>query len=153
MARLERGAKAPDIELDTTEGPKRLADYRGEWLVLYFYPKNFTSGCTTEACDFRDRLPGMNAKVLGVSPDGLASHREFGEEYGLPFPLAADEDHALAEAFGAWGEKTKDGKRYQGVIRSTFIIDPHGKVAEPIYDVRADGHAERVGARLAELQG
>lgn len=146
------GEVAPAFEGDSTHGRQRLEDYRGEWLVLYFYPKDETPGCTTEACDFRDMLPGIDAKVLGVSPDSLERHRQFQENHGLPFPLIADEDHRLAEAYGAWGEKQNYGKSYVGLIRSTFIIDPRGQVAEAMRNVKATGHAERVRRRLAELQ-
>ena len=120
--------------------------------MLYFYPKDNTSGCTQEACDFRDRLPGMNATVLGVSPDDVASHEKFTNDFGLPFPLIADTDHAVAEAYGAWGEKKNYGKTYHGIIRSTFIIDPEGNVAEAMYNVKATDHAEHVRQRLQELQ-
>lgn len=150
---LATGDAAPAFEKQSTKGPQRLEDYRGQWLVLYFYPKDETPGCTAEACDFRDMLPGLDAKVLGVSPDSLESHREFEENHGLPFPLIADEDHQLAEAYGAWGEKQSYGRTSTGIIRSTFIIDPEGRVAESMRNVKATGHAERVGKRLAELRG
>lgn len=147
------GDPAPDFSKPSTDGVQRLADYRGRWLVLYFYPKDETPGCTAEACDFRDALPALDAAVLGVSPDSLESHERFRDNHGLPFPLIADEDHALAEAYGAWGEKTNYGRTYEGVIRSTFLIDPEGRVAEAYVDVRATGHVERVAKRLAELRG
>lgn len=139
--------------MDSTHGVKKLEDYRGQWLVLYFYPKDETPGCTTEACDFRDALPGMDAQVLGVSPDSLESHKQFQENHGLPFPLIADEDHQLAQVYGAWGEKQIYGKSVVGLIRSTFIIDPQGRIAEEMRNVKATGHAERVRKRLSELQG
>jgi peroxiredoxin Q/BCP len=138
--------------MPSTHGPKRLEDYRGRWLVLYFYPKDETPGCTAQACDFRDLLPGMDADVLGVSPDSLESHVEFQKNHGLPFPLIADEDHSLAETYGAWGEKQNYGKTSIGLIRSTFIIDPEGCVAEALRNVKATGHVERVSKRLAELR-
>ena len=143
---------APAFAKESTHGVQRLEDYRGKWLVLYFYPKDETPGCTAEACDFRDALPGMDAQVLGVSPDSLASHRQFQENHGLPFPLIADEDHSLAEAYGAWGEKQIYGQSVVGVIRSTFIIDPEGRIAEAMRNVKATGHVERVRKRLAALQ-
>lgn len=147
------GAPAPDFSGPSTDGPRSLADYAGEWLVLYFYPADFTSGCTTEACDFRDAMPGLDAKVLGVSPDPVDKHASFVEEHGLPFPLLADEDHAIAEAYGAYGTKTSYGKEVVGIIRSTFIIAPDGTVAEAMSNVRAKGHVERVRARLETLKG
>lgn len=151
MTKLAAGDTAPSFNLDSTQGTQTLSGYQGKWLVLYFYPKDMTPGCTKEACDFRDALPGMDASVIGVSPDSLASHSKFEAEYSLPFPLLADEDHSLAEAYGAWGEKKNYGKTYEGLIRSTFIIDPDGKIAEALYNVKATGHAERVQKRLAEL--
>lgn len=145
------GDMAPPFNKESTHGSKRLEDFRGRWLVLYFYPKDETPGCTAEACDFRDLMPGMGADVLGVSPDSLESHRSFQENHGLPFPLIADEDHSLAEAYGAWGEKQSYGRTSVGIIRSTFIIDPEGRIAEAYRNVKATGHAERVRKRLAEL--
>jgi peroxiredoxin Q/BCP len=146
------GEPAPSFSKESTHGLQRLEDYEGRWLVLYFYPKDETPGCTAEACDFRDMLPGMDAAVLGVSPDSLESHRKFQENHSLPFPLIADEDHSLAEAYGAWGEKQNYGRSSVGIIRSTFIIDPEGRVAEALRNVKASGHVERVGKRLAELR-
>lgn len=145
------GDPAPEFELPSNHGPQRLRDHRGRWVVLYFYPKDDTPGCTTEACDFRDLLPGLGAVVLGVSPDDLDSHQQFARNHQLPFPLLSDTDHRVAEAYGAWGEKRNYGKTYQGLIRSTFIIDPAGKVAAALRNVKATGHAERVAARLREL--
>ena len=150
--KLTAGDTAPDFTLESTQGELSLADSQGNWTVLYFYPKDDTPGCTTEACDFRDALPGMNATVIGVSPDGTVSHEKFKEKYSLPFPLAADEDHKVAEAYGAWGEKKNYGKVYEGLIRSTFIISPEGKIAEAMYNVKATGHVERVRAKLEEHQ-
>lgn len=149
---LSIGDPAPAFEKESTHGRRRLSDYQGKWLVLYFYPADETPGCTTEACDFRDALPGLGAEVLGVSPDSLESHRKFQENHGLPFPLIADEDHELAEAYGAWGEKQNYGRTTVGLIRSTFLIDPQGRVADAMRNVKATGHAERVGKRLAELR-
>jgi peroxiredoxin Q/BCP len=153
MARnLTAGDPAPSFEKPSTHGLQRLEDYRGRWLVLYFYPKDETPGCTAEACDFRDLLPGLDASVLGVSPDSLESHRAFQANHGLPFPLIADEDHSLAEEYGAWGEKQNYGQTSVGIIRSTFIIDPEGRIAEAMTNVKATGHVERVGRRLEELR-
>jgi peroxiredoxin Q/BCP len=152
MTQLSVGDPAPPFDLPTSDRRLDLEHFRGRWLVLYFYPADFTPGCTTEACDFRDRLPGLDAAVVGVSPDPPERHAEFASSHGLPFPLLSDEDHALAESYGAWGEKTNYGRSYQGLIRSTFIIDPEGGVAEALYNVQASGHAERVAARLSEMQ-
>lgn len=143
---------APDFELPSTHGPQRLSDYRGRWVVLYFYPKDDTPGCTTEACDFRDLLPGLDAVVLGVSPDDLQAHGRFADKHGLPFPLLSDADGRVAQAYGAWGEKKLYGKTYQGLLRSTFIIDPQGRVVEALRNVKATGHAERVAALLRQRQ-
>ncbi|HLR47006.1 MAG TPA: peroxiredoxin, partial [Deinococcales bacterium] len=129
-----------------------LSDFRGEWVVLYFYPKDNTPGCTTQACDLRDNLGSLDARVLGVSPDPLSSHEKFRDDHGLTFPLLSDEDHSTAEAYGAWGEKTSFGTTVTGLIRSTFIIDPEGKLAEVLYNVRAKGHADRIGKKLQELR-
>jgi peroxiredoxin Q/BCP len=152
MIKLKTGDKAPTFTLESTKGKLKLSDYKGAWTVLYFYPKDNTPGCTTEACDFRDALPGLSAKVIGISPDDLQSHQKFEGDFGLPFPLASDPDHKIAEAYGAWGEKKNYGKTYQGLIRSTFIIDPKGKIAEAMYNVKATGHVEKVSARLESLQ-
>lgn len=150
--KLNAGDKAPDFTLPSTEGETALAKSKGNWTVLYFYPKDDTPGCTAEACDFRDALPGMNASVIGVSPDDTVSHEAFIEKYSLSFPLAADEDHAVAEAYGAWGEKKNYGKVYEGLIRSTFIINPEGVIAEAMYNVKATGHVARVRSKLEALQ-
>lgn len=154
MDRLREGDDAPSFELPSEEGPQSLDAHRGEWVVLYFYPRDFTSGCTQEACDFRDALANrnMNATVLGVSPDDVESHRRFKEEHQLPFTLLADEDHRVAEAYGAYGEKTVFGKKGTGIIRSTFLIDPEGKIRKTYYDVRSSGHASQVAEDLARLQ-
>lgn len=151
-SKLKAGDSAPDFRLPSTEGELALADFRGDWLVLYFYPKDATPGCTTQACDLRDSLASLDASVVGVSPDSLESHRSFSADNGLNFPLISDEDHSLAERYGAWGEKQVFGKRSVGLIRSTFIIDPEGKVAAALYNVRASGHAERLRKQLQELR-
>jgi len=151
MSELRSGDPAPTFSGASTDGPLSLSDFAGEWLVLYFYPADFTPGCTTEACDFRDAMPGLGAKVLGVSPDPVEKHASFAAEHGLPFPLLADEDHAVAEAYGAYGTKKLYGKEVTGIIRSTFLIAPDGTVADAMRNVRAKGHAERVAKRLEEL--
>ena len=152
MAKLEKGDQAPEFKLTSTQGEQSLSNYKGKWLVIYFYPKDDTPGCTTEACDFRDSLGGMNASVLGISPDDLNSHEAFESKYSLPFPLASDEDNSVALAYGAWGEKTNYGKTYEGIIRSTFIIDPDGLIAEAMYNVKATGHVASVREHLTSLQ-
>ena len=131
---LNVGDLAPDFELTTDSGASvKLSDFRGRRVVLYFYPKDDTSGCTTQACGFRDAYPVIeeqNAVVLGVSPDGVKSHQKFKTKYDLPFTLLVDEDHAVAEAYGAWGEKSMYGKKYMGVIRSHFVIDEQGRIVD-----------------------
>jgi peroxiredoxin Q/BCP len=150
------GAAAPDFSLpDATGTEHRLADYRGRWVVLYFYPADDTPGCTTEACQFRDlhaELAAAGAVVLGVSPDDPRSHARFRDKYGLPFPLLADVDHRVAEAYGAWQLKTSYGRSQMGVVRSTFLIDPEGRIARVWPKVKADGHAAEVLAALGEAQ-
>ncbi len=152
---LSAGDAAPQFVLESNQGSKSLSDLQGEWAVLYFYPKDNTPGCTKEACDFRDALPGMGAQVLGVSADDLESHADFAEGHDLPFPLLSDPGGAVAKKYGSYGEKviSSSGQKYEGVLRSTFIIDPQGKVAEAMYNVDHDGHAEKVGERIRELQG
>ena len=128
------GDVAPDFEATTDTGETvKLSDYRGKRVVLYFYPKDDTPGCTTQACGFRDNydvIEERNAVVLGVSPDGQASHQKFKSKFDLPFTLLVDEDHAIAEAYGVWGEKKNFGKTYMGIIRSHFVIDGDGKIAD-----------------------
>ncbi len=153
MKRLEIGDKAPEFDLESNTGRQKLSDYAGKWLVIYFYPKDNTPGCTTEACDFRDALKDLDVEVLGVSPDSLKSHQNFSDKYSLPFPLLSDPDKKMATAYAAYGEKKNYGKTYLGIIRSTFIINPDGKIALAMYNVRAKGHVERVRKKLAELRG
>ena len=152
---LSAGDRAPDFNLESNQGSKSLQDFRGEWTVLYFYPKDNTPGCTQEACDFRDAMPGMGAQVVGVSGDDVASHESFAGEFNLPFPLLSDPGHEVAKAYGAYGERysASAGKTVEGVLRSTFVIDPEGKVAEAMYNVNHDGHAQKVGERIRALQG
>ncbi len=151
--KLQAGDPAPGFSLPSTEGTLSLADYAGQWTVLYFYPKDNTPGCTTQACDLRDNLSRLDAAVIGVSPDGLESHAKFREDHGLNFPLVSDTDSSLARAYGVWGPKTVFGKETEGIVRSTFVIDPEGKVAAALYNVNAKGHAERIGELLQELRG
>jgi peroxiredoxin Q/BCP len=149
---VEEGKQAPDFELTSDEGSKvKLSDFRGNPVVLYFYPKDDTPGCTVEACQFRDeyaRFQDRGAVILGVSPDDEASHVAFKQKYELPFLLLADPDHEVAEAYGAWGEKNFGGKKYVGIKRSTFVIDADGSVAKAMPNVKPDGHPERVLAAL-----
>ncbi len=149
---LQPGDPAPDFTLESTHGPKSLREHRGEWIVLYFYPKDETPGCTTQACDFRDASEGLGATVLGVSPDGLASHEGFAANHDLAFPLLSDSDLSVARAYGAYGEKNVYGKVTEGLIRSTFIIDPEGTISEAMYNVKPAGHVDRVARRLEELR-
>ena len=134
MKDLSVGDVAPSFEVVTDEGETvRLSDYLGSRVVLYFYPKDDTSGCTVQACGFRDSYPEIeeqNAVVLGVSPDGVESHRKFKTKYDLPFTLLVDDEHAIAEAYGVWSEKSMYGRTYMGIVRSHFIIDETGKIAD-----------------------
>ncbi|HSM07772.1 MAG TPA: thioredoxin-dependent thiol peroxidase [Gemmatimonadota bacterium] len=145
---------APDFSLESDGGDTvRLADQRGRRVVLYFYPKDDTSGCTKEACGFRDALPEFDARgavVLGVSPDDVDSHEKFRDKYDLNFPLLADPDHSVAKAYGAWGKKKLYGREYEGILRSTFLIDPDGRIEKIYRKVKPAGHANEI---LAELQG
>ena len=131
---LQVGDLAPDFALLSDSGDTvRLSDLRGKRVVLYFYPKDDTSGCTTQACGFRDAYPVIeenNAVVLGVSPDGIKSHQKFKTKHNLPFTLLVDEDHSVAEAYGVWGEKSMYGRKYMGITRSHFVIDEQGRLAD-----------------------
>jgi peroxiredoxin Q/BCP len=153
---IETGKKAPSFRLaDQDDNTVSLADYSGRWLVLYFYPKDDTPGCTTEACDFSAGIKQfelLDCAVLGCSRDSAESHRKFIAKYKLRIPLLSDPDHKVMEKYGAWGEKVLYGKKSQGVIRSTVIVDPDGKVAWHWKKVQSKGHAEAVRARLADLQ-
>ena len=154
---IEPGDKAPSFTLTADDGSKvRLADQAGSPVVLYFYPKDDTPGCTKEACAFRDLQADtkkLGAKVFGVSPDDEASHAAFRDKYRLNFPLLADVDHKLAEKYGAWREKNMYGKKSMGVQRSTYIIDAEGRVARVWKRVQVDGHDQQVLAALRELAG
>ena len=153
MTMPEPGQVAPDIALpDDTGTIHRLADQSGRWTIVYFYPADDTPGCTTEACQFRDRhedVSDTGADVWGVSPDGAASHRRFREKFDLPFTLLSDEDHAVAERYGAWQLKSNYGREYMGIVRSSFLVDPDGRLARTWPKVKADGHAVEVLAALA----
>lgn len=145
---ITEGQVAPDFTLESDEGEQvTLSSFRGKKVVLYFYPKDDTPGCTKEACSFRDDYGQFTAKgavVIGVSPDGQASHNKFRAKYELPFLLLSDPDHAVAEAYGAWGEKKMFGKAYDGILRSTFVIDENGKIAKAFINVKPAGHAQQV---------
>jgi len=152
---IEEGKAAPDFELQTDRGEAlRLSSLRGKPVVLYFYPKDDTPGCTVEACAFRDRRPELaarGAQVLGVSPDGVQSHAAFRDKYSLDFPLLADPDHQVAETYGAWGEKFNYGKKLMGIRRSTFLIDGDGVVRKVWKKVDVKEHDQQVLDALAAL--
>ncbi|MEK4026060.1 thioredoxin-dependent thiol peroxidase [Sporosarcina sp. FSL W7-1283] len=155
MDKLE-GLQAPVFSLRNENGDiVSLEQFKGEkYVVLYFYPKDATPGCTTEACDFRDAVnefEELNAVILGVSPDHEASHQKFIEKHGLPFSLLVDEDHAVAEQYGVWKLKKNFGKEYMGIERSTFLIDPTGTVVREWRKVRVKGHVEDALATLQQL--
>src|SRR5690625_2576900 len=143
---VEVGEKVPDFTLENEQGEAvSLSDFSGKHVVLYFYPKDMTPGCTTQACDFRDayeNFSDLNAVILGVSPDGEDSHQKFIKKHDLPFSLLVDEEHKLADEFGVWKLKKNFGKEYYGIERSTFIIDPEGNIQKEYRKVRVKGHVE-----------
>ena len=143
---VEVGKKAPDFELPASNGETvKLSDYRGKNVVVYFYPKDMTPGCTTEACDFRDHhksFEELDAVILGISPDPVNRHEKFIEKYDLPFLLLADEAHKVAEDYGVWVLKKNFGKEYMGIERSTFVVDKEGNIAKEWRKVRVKGHVE-----------
>lgn len=148
MVEVQVGQQVPDFRLPATGGEEvALSDFKGKNVVIYFYPKDMTPGCTTEACDFRNAhsaFKDVNAVVLGISPDDLKSHDKFIAKHDLPFLLLADEDHQVAEMFGVWKPKKMFGKEFLGVERSTFVIDKEGKLIEEWRKVKVDGHVEEV---------
>jgi peroxiredoxin Q/BCP len=152
---IEAGEKAPAFTLTADDGEKvRLSDLKGGPVVVYFYPRDDTPGCTREACSFRDQrsvLKKLGATVLGISTDSIESHGKFRDKYELNFPLLADPDHTVAEKYGAWREKNMYGKKSMGIQRSTFLIDADGKVAKVWKAVKVDGHDAHVIAALGEL--
>ncbi len=154
MGLLAAGDKAPAFALPDQDGTKvSLKDFAGRQVVVYFYPRDDTPGCTKEACQFNDNLRSFTRSkvaVLGISGDSAEKHQKFRAKYGLTFPLLTDADHKVGEAYGAWGEKTLYGKKSVGVIRSTFLIAADGRIARAWYHVKADGHAAKV---LAEIEG
>lgn len=148
--------KAPNFELPDQDGNVHsLADYAGSWLVIYFYPKDDTPGCTREACDFRDSysvLLEKGVKILGISKDSVRSHKKFAEKYTLPFPLLSDPDHSTLDAFGAWGEKKFMGKIFNGILRKSFILDPHGEIVKTYENVKPAEHIQEVLQDIQKLQ-
>jgi peroxiredoxin Q/BCP len=152
---LTEGSAAPDFSLPDQNGKKhRLSSYRGQWVVLYFYPKDMTSGCTTEACNFRDEFPAfgkVNAVILGISKDSIKLHEKFAKKYQLPFPLLSDETNTVCETYGTWKEKSMYGKKYMGIVRSTYLIDPEGKIAKIYSKVNVKEHAAQLLTDLALL--
>ena len=149
---LKVGDKAPDFEAQDERGrPVKLSDFKGKSLVLYFYPKDMTPGCTVEACAFRDSYASLKKKaaLLGVSKDSAASHVKFKEKYDLPFPLLADEDLSVIKAYGAWGERSLYGRKFMGILRSTVVIGPDGKVKALFSKVKVAGHDKEVLAALS----
>lgn len=155
MTLIDPGKKAPSFSLPDQQGNQHsLADYTGQPVVVFFYPKDDTPGCTKESCAFQDNLPkfkNSKAAVLGVSVLNAASKAKFADKYGLKFPLLADEDHTVMEKFGVWQEKSMYGKKYMGVARTTFLIGPDGKVVKRWDGVKVDGHAEEVLAAVQQL--
>ena len=152
---ISSGIPAPEFKLlDDTNTMRRLSDFKGQPLILYFYPADDTPGCTKEACNFRDDYSAYQkagVTVLGVSPDSVKSHVKFKEKYQLPFPLLADEDHHLCDLYGVWGPKKMMGREYEGVLRTTFLIDAHGKIARVFENVRPSEHSAEVLAALKSL--
>ena len=156
MAIPQRGKTAPDFTLMTDSGEAlKLSSLRGRPVVLFFYPKDNTPACTLEACELRDAFPQFDnehAAILGISPDSVRKHMKFRERFKLPYHLLADTDHVIAEKYGAWGQKTFWGRKYMGVVRTTFVIDAKGKIAHVFEQVRVLGHAAEVLAAVVALK-
>ena len=152
---ISSGIPAPEFDLlDDTNSSRRLSDFKGQPVILYFYPADDTSGCTKEACGFRDDYSAYQKSgvtILGVSPDSVESHLKFKEKYQLPFPLLADEDHQVGNAYGVWGLKKFVGREYEGVLRTTFLIDADGKIARVFENVRPSEHSAEVLEALKDL--
>ena len=153
MAEIKVGDQAPDFEtVDDKNQKVKLSDLRGKRVVLYFYPKDDTPGCTRQACGFRDTYAGIedkNSVVMGVSPDDVASHQAFKSKFNLPFPLLVDTSHAIAEAYGTWVERERDGNKFMGMARSHFVIDENGKVIDAQYNVSPEDSVSLSMAALA----
>jgi peroxiredoxin Q/BCP len=154
MSMPSEGEPAPEIALPDEHGTiHRLSDRRGRWTLVYFYPKDDTPGCTIEACQFRDdheQIVGADAEIWGISPDGAASHADFRAKFDIPFPLLSDEEHEVAEAYGAWTLRKQYDREFMGIQRSSFLVDPDGRLARVWPKVHAEGHAAEVIAALAE---
>jgi peroxiredoxin Q/BCP len=152
MAELKVGSKAPAIDLPADDGSQfKLSSLKGRNVILYFYPKADTPGCTAESCEFRDAFPkfeGVDAAVIGISPDTQAAQAKFKKKFNLPFPLLCDTTHAVAEAYGVWKEKSMYGRKYMGIERTTFLIGPDGKIRKIFAKVKPAGHAAEVMAAL-----
>lgn len=157
MMAITVGELAPDFEAIASNGETvKLSDFRGKYVILYFYPRDMTPGCTKEACAFRDyhdQFAELNTVILGVSTDPLERHKKFVEKYNLPFLLIADEDHEIAEKYGVWKLKKNFGKEYMGIERSTFLIDQEGKIAMEWRNVKVDGHVEEALQFVKQLAG
>ena len=153
---LSVGESAPDFSLPDQNGRVHsLNEYRGKWVLIYFYPKDDTPGCTVEACGFRDRMKELqkrNIALLGVSKDSVESHQKFVKKYSLPFPLLVDPEKTMIEEYGAWGEKKFLGKTFMGIFRMSYLIDPEGKIAKVYEKVKSEGHAEEVLKDIEALQ-
>jgi peroxiredoxin Q/BCP len=151
---LKEGKEAPDFELMDQEGKlHKLSDYKGKVVILYFYPKDDTPGCTVEACNFRDNFGVFKAagvEILGISPDSVKSHAKFQQKHSLPFTLLADEDHKVCEVYGVWGPKKFMGKEYNGVYRTTYIIDEQGLIKKTFENVKPDEHAQEILSLLGK---
>lgn len=152
---LKVNQKAPDFTLpDQEEQTHKLSDYKGQWILLYFYPKDDTPGCTKEACSMRDNLPKFGktkAKIFGISVDSVASHKKFADKYKLNFTLLADENKKVVEKFGVWQEKSMFGRKYFGTVRDSFLINPEGKIVKIYRKVKPEQHAAEVLADIKEL--
>lgn len=152
---MKLNQKAPDFNLADQNGEKhKLSNYRGQWVLVYFYPKDDTPGCTAEACSVRDNLPKFNkmtAKVFGISTDSVASHKKFADKYKLKFTLLSDENKQVVEKYGVWQEKSMYGKKYFGTVRSSFLVNPEGKISKIYEKVKPENHAAEVLADLKEL--